>query len=921
MSEAHPSSRSRRLATAAAGGSAADRRDRAYWPRRAGLVLAICAILVAIAVLMAEVVARMDTLQTAEADNLQWALSQVEVEFLLLEDAVTVAKMTPEPRRAPELDAVRKRFDIFYSRLHAVQTSPHFLPVRADPEGGAALDRIGAFTTRMLAEVDAPPGHLNEGLGAISARMMALRPDVRLLTVEGLAVFAQISDARRVALGQTLMRLAVLTFILIAVLAGLAAALARLNRVNRARMAEIARTRARLETILATALDAVLVTDAAGRLMEMNHAAEEMFGLRAETARGRALNAMIVPAGDEAETDPGLAAYLRDGAPLSIGRGRRRMQGRRADGRAFPIELALADAHGAEGPLAIAVVRDLSDQDAADAELRAARDLALAGERTKAEFLAVMSHEMRTPLNGLLGTIDLLARDPLEPRQAEYLAIMQRSGRHLLRHVNDVLDIARAEAGQAAAQPEPFDLAELIDEVAAGQRGLAEAGGNRLEIDLPDPPLPLLEGDPARLRQVLLNLVGNAVKFTENGVITLAARRLEGGGPAERPVGETLAEERPATERMAGVELRVTDTGTGIAAEDLERVFADFVTLDASYRRNVEGTGLGLGIARRMVQAMDGEIGVESEKGRGSSFWVRLPLGPAPAGRCPGPAEDGEAVLPALRPLDLLVVEDNQVNRFVVREMLVGMGHKVTEASDGREGAALARAWCFDAILMDISMPRMDGVEAARAIRAATDGSCDSPIIALTAHAQPAEHARFRAAGMTESLTKPITRTGLAAVLARILRGEGPDQAGGGAGGGREDGEGAGAEAPPLINLGHLAEMSEELGESFGDLLARFIEEGEALLGPDAADKAPSPEALHRLAGSASVFGAAALQAGLARAEEEVAPGTDAVAPAGAGAMRRTLGDLWRATRAALSEALGAEGDERQDAPPPPQVG
>lgn len=848
--------------------------DRARWPRRVGLVLAIAAILTAIGVLMAEVVARMDTLQTAEADNLQWALSQVEVEFLLLEDSVTVARMTPKAELAPELANVRKRFDLFYSRLRTVQTSPHFQAVREDAQGRVMLGRIGDFTSRMTALVDGPDSGLASALDGLGKQMAGLRSDVRELTVQGLAVFARIADARRMELGRTLMRLAALTFALVLILGGLAGALAWLNRVNRARMAEIARTRARLATILETALDAVLVTDAAGRVQDMNRAAEEMFGLSASAATGRALTLMVAPTEAAAARDAGLADYLRTGRPSGIGRGRLRMVGRRADGTEFPAEIALAAAEAGtiggdeEGwPLCIAIVRDVSAQDAADRALREARDRALAGERAKAEFLAVMSHEMRTPLNGLLGTIELLAEGDLTDKQAQYVGIMQSSGRHLLRHINDVLDIARAESGRAPAPPEPVDLAEMIAEVAAGQAGAAAAGGNRLVLDTPDPPLPPVLGDPARLRQVLLNLVGNAVKFTENGTITLAVRSC---GADE-------------------VELRVTDTGIGIAPEDLDRVFADFVTLDTSYRRNSEGTGLGLGIARRMVEAMGGEIGVDSVKGEGATFWLRLPMRPAPA--APAPQSAPDAPLPEVRPLDVLVVEDNRINRFVVHEMLEAQGHKVTEAADGREGAALARAWAFDVILMDISMPGMDGVEAARAIRATPGGSQNTPIVALTAHTQPGEHARFRAAGIDDSLIKPVSRSALARMLARLAAGRPPADA-------------ADAVAPDapggddLLDLGHLAEMTEQVGEEFDSLLARFLSEGRDLLG-DPGKHAPDAEALHRLAGSASVFGARALVAALGRAE--------AVAQAGGTPDMSALSALWARTAAAVRDAVAEE--------------
>ena len=882
------------------------------WLKWSGLGLVLVVFLIGIAVLMAEVVRKLDALRTAESDSVQWALSQVEVEFLLAHQELRTAMAAPDA----DLGELRKRFDIFYSRAETVASSPLFAPVRALPADATSMRRTMDFLSDAAPLIDGPDPALRAALPQLDARMTVLRPQIRSLTVGGLAVFTRLSDVRRTGLAGTLMRLALVALGLILVLLVTVAALARLNRINRERMAENVQTRARLETILATSLDAVLVTDSAGRILEFNGAAEKIFGYATAEVLGRRVAETLVPDHMVETHGAVLRRYLAGEPTPTTGGGRMRMEARRKNGSLFPVELSLATAREGEGEIFISFIRDISARDAADRALLEARDRALAGERAKAEFLAVMSHEMRTPLNGLLGTIDLLARSGLTPRQREYVEIVEASGGLLLRHVNDVLDIAKAEAGKMAIERVPFDLAALLDEVAASQRSLAEAAGNTIVVDLPDSSPGLVSGDPARLRQVLLNLVGNAVKFTERGRITLAAR------PVPDPLG-----------RRGEVEIRVADTGVGIAEADLDRVFGDFVTLDTSYRRNTEGTGLGLGIARRMVEAMGGEIGVESRPGAGSTFWVRLPLPPAdepawtPAG--PEPAEAiaggtagtaeaamaaepaaGPAAGPRATPLSVLVVEDNRINRFVVREMLEAEGHRVTEAADGRAGARLAQAQRFDLILMDVSMPLMDGVEATRRIRTAPGGSCKSPIVGLTAHALPGERAGFRQAGMNDCLTKPVTRAALIRLMGAVAEGRSlRDPTGAGIvpdaeariGDAVALEETAAAETAPeaALDPDHLDEMAWQIGpDRFAGLLARFLDEGDALARLLEGGKSPSDlaEALHKLAGSAGVFGAQALQERLGRAEIAARAGdTAAVA-----ALAPDLAAVWTETRAWL---------------------
>ena len=319
------------------------------------------------------------------------------------------------------------------------------------------------------------------------------------------------------------------------------------------------------------------------------------------------------------------------------------------------------------------------------------------------------------------GTLDLLSDTDLDERQQKYVGVMDASGKMLLEHVNNVLDISRVDAGMAERVEEPFDVCELAQSTVEGLQTTAELRGNTLKIAQPGPRAGMRVGDRKRIQQILFNLLGNAIKFTENGAVTLEIDCENGG--------ET-------------VEFRVIDTGIGIAEADLARVFEDFVTLDASYQREVEGTGLGLGIVRRLTDLLQGEIGVESEEGAGSVFWVRLPL-PHVAAR---PFTRTVSLAPqevAGRALRVLVVEDNEINRMVAREMLERNGCVVTEAVDGQDGVRAAEADAFDLILMDISMPKLDGTAAARMVKSGHGPNAGTPIIALTAHALPADVARF----------------------------------------------------------------------------------------------------------------------------------------------------------------------------------
>lgn len=875
-----------------------------------GVAMLVSLCLTAILLLASDVRTRLGALERASSDNTQWVIMQTEVEVLRMLTAVLQAEATGAMTgTAPDLSEVRRWFNILYSRIGMLEQSKIYAPQLL--RGGYVDDHrtIRGFLDRTLPLIDGPDDALYVALPALADDLGRVRAAARQMTLASLSDTSAMADLQRNSISSTLLRLALLTGALILVLGLLALVMGRLYRTSRLQAAELRKTGARLQTIVGHSADGISVVDRAGRIVEFNPTAEAIFGIPRAEALGHDALSLLAPG-----LDPDLAERLRAlmsedipaDRPLRI-----EVEARRHD-EDFPAELSVATTGPDDGRLIVVFIRDISERKRAERDLTEARDRALAGEQAKARFLAVMSHEMRTPLNGLIGSMDLLSDTPLDAEQVELLEVMATSGQILLRHVNSVLDLSRAEAGIITLDPAVFDFEKLVAGIVANQQGLATAAGNEIRTVAVDGPIGRVRGDRGRIEQVLLNLVGNAVKFTRNGQITIETERL----------GDLSASGVPL------VEIRVADTGRGIAEADLPRVFEDFVTLDSSYSRSAGGTGLGLGISRRLTEAMDGKIGVESVEGEGSVFWLRLPLpheltaeaatptltsegaetaetggdmaSPRATGTAtrPAPAAPGSGSGPEPQPesgpesgagLSILVIEDNDINRFLLRRYLGGAGHRVVEAIDGVEGVAAAEAAAYDVILTDISMPRMDGVEAVRRIRAGDGPSAKARIIALTAHALPEETARFRAAGMDECLTKPIVRHELLRLVGSVdpvLRVAQTD----------------GAE--PILDHAVLSELTEQIGASTtAMLLGRLVAEGDEMMANCRTKRLPEDRAdlvrcAHTLAGTCGTFGTRRLRLSLARFE--LAAGGAEPDLDEAAALMHSIPTLWAETRAML---------------------
>ena len=498
--------------------------------------------------------------------------------------------------------------------------------------------------------------------------------------------------------------------------------------------------------------NAVVILDAARRVEWVNESFVRMSGFEQTEVLGRSVVELFYGESDEGEAVAGLQE-MQDA--LEAGNGvSQEILHKRKDGRTYWASLSITPAVDDEGTLNrwIGIATDSTQQRLAQEQLLQAKEAAEEANQIKSEFLANMSHEIRTPMNAIIGMAELALDTELTDEQREYVATIFDSAESLSQLLNDVLDLSKIEAGKLRTEQTAFDLVALLRDSVKTFSFQAKQAGIAFELKADEAIPPFVYGDPMRIRQVLLNLIGNAIKFTGEGKVTLDASV------------------KRKHKRSVRIEFSVIDTGIGVSKRELSRIFESFTQADASISRRFGGSGLGLTISQQLVELMGGILKAKSSKGRGSKFSFNLPMKIAP--EVDKEINEAKRAQPTIS-LRVLVTDDNRANRRLARRVLEKANHSVVEAASGSEALQLLSQQEFDAVLMDVQMPTMDGIEATALIRQDVSIHHQPYVIAVTAHAMQGDRERCLAAGMDAYVSKPLRSRQLLALMEAVAANDG----------------------------------------------------------------------------------------------------------------------------------------------------
>ena len=507
---------------------------------------------------------------------------------------------------------------------------------------------------------------------------------------------------------------------------------------------ELRKSEMRKRAIFEAAMDCIIFTDEVGRIVEFNRASEATFGYGRKEVIGKELTEVFVPDQSRRRHRDNLARYAEAGKMGSMLGRRLEISMIRKNGKEFMAEMTTQPIPLREDTTGFAVfVRDITQRKLAEEAQRRATVAAEAANRSKGAFLANMSHEIRTPMNGIIGLTELVLDMELTSEQRDYLEMVLESSNSLLSLLNDILDFSKIEAGKMDLEATDFDLRRCVEETVKSLQFRTEQKGLTIRWDVASDAPGHLIGDPSRLRQVLVNLIGNAIKFTIKGGIRVGVRT------------------ESQTDHDVVLRFQVADTGLGIPAEKCQKIFEEFEQADTSMKRRFGGTGLGLSICNRLVGLMHGKIGVKSQIKKGSVFFFTATLALPSESEQPDESADALASTEAQpsrpeTPMHILLVEDSPINQRLAVGLLEKKGHDVVVANNGREAYEAFLSHSFDLVLMDVQMPEMDGFEATEAIRSAELEKSHVPIIAMTAHAMKGDRERCLQAGMDAYISKPI---------------------------------------------------------------------------------------------------------------------------------------------------------------------
>lgn len=514
---------------------------------------------------------------------------------------------------------------------------------------------------------------------------------------------------------------------------------------------------ATVRAILESAFDAIIGMDQLGLITEWNPRAEQIFGYSKSEAIGRLMSELIIPERLREMHKKGLAHFIKTGVGPILNRSIE-LSALKKDGSEFPVELSITPLKVDDQFIFTAFLSDITQRKADEKKLK---DLNLELEKSAKEaqqaselksfFLANMSHEIRTPINGVIGMTNLISDTNLSAQQREYLDIIRSSADDLLAIVNDILDLSKIESGKMELEEIDFEISSLVADITKNLRLTALQKGLNLKTEIQENIVEHVIGDPERVRQILINLIFNAIKFTSKGEISVRAHKTQD------------------IDHQVGIRFEVEDSGIGISAETLKKLFQPFTQADSTMSRKFGGTGLGLSICRRLIDLMHGKIGVHSTENKGSIFWFEINFKKSQSTQNHHVQNFKQDFVQKTG--RILVVEDNFVNQKVARAMLEKMGHRVDTVTNGIQALATLEQVSYDIVLMDCQMPEMDGFEATKIIRSGRRKKLkrNIPIIAMTAHALSGDKERCVLAGMDDYITKPVNINSMNKIIQKFL--------------------------------------------------------------------------------------------------------------------------------------------------------
>ena len=732
-------------------------------------------------------------------------------------------------------DELRNKIDIVLNKLLFLENTDSNMILGFNEEVKILMDPINQFVRKTVSIIDNVDEISFDNILILRDMVKRVRPKVskNAFLVYRLAVIR--SQEQQINFSKQLIWTSGSAVFFLIMLAGLLLLLDQMLRSSIRRADELTASSRQLALTVAGSMDAIIIADGFSKIIEYNASAQGVFGWSREEIIGKTMEEIFFRSGLRDAYKNAMAQSLELSHTNVIDGVRVELTAWRKNGEEFEVELNMTYVERNDDAIYMAYIRDISDRKAAEKILIEARDRAERTDKAKSQFLAVMSHEMRTPLAGIIGVMDLLKTTKLTKKQDHYVQIATSSGEIMLEHINEALDITRIEGGALNLSPQEFNLPDLVRSLVEILKPLANEKMLNLDLQIDNKIKTNFIGDSLRIRQILTNLLGNSIKFTDEGSIKFV-------------IGHSYVSD------VSTVKFKITDTGVGIAPENHEKIFEDFMALSSGDQRQVRGDGLGLSISRKIARQMGGDIIVESNINEGATFILSLPLKQVAKTDVVKP-KGLDIPVENFKKINVLVVEDSITNREVLCDMLEEMGHKVIGAMNGLESLEQVKRQIFDIIFMDINMPIMGGIEAVQKIRSGGGLNSKTYIAGLTAHGSDEFGVEAEQAGMDCYFTKPIRLVTLRQIISDVVT-SGSDET-------------IGEYSAVLKELFETLGREKALGVSkvFFEELSQFIQQCNQ--GIFSKDNHALAEAAHKIKGAAAMLGLGLLETPFAQLESD----------------------------------------------------